>query len=129
MLSFIFSILSLIDILETNMLNFPVLNVATIVIFLSMHNTKSQEPVVPGSSSAFLRAALCCYPLNLHHRKHDSCPTGSSEKPPHQHQESGSEGESQTTHDLCWRLSLLTRTLQSVSQSVSKCLNCLPSLT
>ena len=41
MLSFIFSILPLIDILEMNMLNFPVLNIATIVIFLSMHDIKS----------------------------------------------------------------------------------------
>lgn len=39
--SFVFSILPMMDILETNMLNFPVLNIAIILIFLSMHNVNS----------------------------------------------------------------------------------------
>lgn len=38
---FVFNILPLIDILETNMLNVPVLNIVTIVIFLSMPKVKS----------------------------------------------------------------------------------------
>lgn len=84
--SSVFSIIPLTDILETNMLSFTILNVVTMVIF----QCKSQGL----RASAFLRPALSCYALNLHHRKHDRCPTGSSEKSPHQHQESGGEGSS-----------------------------------
>lgn len=84
MLSFVFSILSLIDILETNTLNFPVLNAATIVIFLSMHNIKSKNqwflgvtvlswglpfaaiPLtsITGNMTAALQAALKNPPIN-----------------------------------------------------------------
>lgn len=37
----VFSTLPLIDILETNMLNFPIVNIVTVVIFPSLHEVKS----------------------------------------------------------------------------------------